>query len=93
MSFYNVFKGICEGVAEAKKDKYRDWQYEQLTTTPFLYDDEELEQLYRGAKNKHEHECILEHLYRFNAREGSELLEIDCYKKLEQKIIDRYWRN
>lgn len=92
MSFYDAVREVIEGVHEAHKEKYRDWEYNHLTTTPFLQDDEYLEKMYKGARNKHEHECILDHLYRFDSIVNDGILDIPCYQKLEQKIVNKYWR-
>lgn len=52
---------------------------------PFLYSAAHLDSLLKQADSKGEQMHILDHMYKFNA------CEVDSYKRIEDKIIDR-WR-
>ncbi len=90
---HNSFIGsIFEGIAEQQKKKYRAYEFENLTTTPYLHGSEYLTELMGKAQYKHDYECILEHLYRHHEN-GRDILNIDSYKNLESKIIEKYRRD
>jgi hypothetical protein len=84
---YEVFRGVIQGVAEHHKQKHRPYEYENLTTTPYLHSSQYLNELYTDSRSKHEKECILDHLYRHHAN-GRDILEIESYAKLEKKIME-----
>lgn len=48
----------------------KDWRYEDLGTTPFLYDTEYLEQLYDKAKDKEQKGMVWEHIYTRSGQSG-----------------------
>lgn len=82
----SIFDGYKHSGAPAKKS--RDWSYQELESYPMLFSSNYLNQMYDQAANKDDYESILTHIYRF----GEVTSDVESYKAIEQKIIDRYWR-
>lgn len=82
-----IVKGMLEADTPNRDKRQREWDFEELGQTPFLFSSGHLEGLRERATRKHEFESILDHMYRHNAT------EVDSYKNIENKIIDRYWRS
>ena len=106
MSFFEALNGGLESMFKELsqnkrlKEKRRTGQFMELESTPFLLDSSYLLELTEGA-NQTECDSILDYLYRFNNLEIMDddgeadhlnILGIDSYKQLEQKIIDRKWK-
>jgi hypothetical protein len=85
-------KSIFDGYSSAKtpygdrKEKAREFQ--ELETYPMLFSSHYLDEMYGKASRKSEYESILDHIYRFN----DVTQDVDSYRVIEQKIIDKYWR-
>ncbi|MCM3616655.1 hypothetical protein M3936_03570 [Sutcliffiella horikoshii] len=86
-----MLKGLVEGLVSAdrpyRSKKQTEWEYRNLTNTPYLHGSEYLNELYSATKKKEDHDCILQHLYN---HQSVGVLEIESYAKLENKIIERY---
>lgn len=86
-------KSLFDGYAAAKTPyadkKKRDWEFKELETYPMLFSSEYLNTMYDKAETKSEHESILEHLYKF----GKNTENVESYRKIEKKIIDKYRRD
>jgi hypothetical protein len=102
MGFFDVLNGGIENIfKEAAKSKRlkanrRYNQFKELEHTPFLLDSGYLLELTEGA-NALECDSILDYLYRFNNQSTGEdeylnILGIESYRSVEQKIIDRKWK-
>jgi AAA+ ATPase superfamily predicted ATPase len=89
--FYDITKGICQGLKESRKEKYRQHQFDHLRTTPYLHGSDYLTEMMDMAHTKNDYESILEHMYKHEAN-GIKLSEIDAYANIEKTIIDKYWR-
>lgn len=76
-------KAIFNGYREAKE--YNHNPFNELERTSLLFDVADLNNLCDKAKTKEHHEAILDHMYRFDAT------RVDYYKRIEKKIINRYW--
>jgi hypothetical protein len=92
LGFNSFVKAVFDGYREAKS--YSHNPFEDLNRTydcwigtagTALYDVEDLNKLVDQAKTKEQYEAILEHLYRHDAT------RVDCYKKIEKKIINKMW--
>jgi hypothetical protein len=75
---------MFEGYKAAKKS--RQWEYDQLLSTPCLHSSQYLHELYTAAENKEQEDCILDHMNRHAA------WEVDSYRKIEKKIISERWK-
>lgn len=88
--FNKIVESIFEGIKAAdtpyrdKREKERSFQ--ELDTTPYLFSSGYLDEMYGKATKKAEYESILGHMNRHAA------WEVDSYKVIEKKIIDKYWR-
>ena len=71
--------------SEYGKEKKRGRPFKELDGYPMLHSSKYLNILANEAKTDDELDLVLDHLYKFDT------LEIDSYKKVEQKIIDRRW--
>lgn len=67
------------------KEKKRARPFRELDGFPMLHSSNYLNSLISKAKTDDELDLILDHLYKFDT------LDIDSYKKVEQKIIDKRW--
>jgi hypothetical protein len=93
----NGLENFFEELSKSKrlKGKRRDYQFTELQHTGLLFSSDYLDTLLDDA-NKAEYETVLDYLYRFNNHEIGEdehlnILEVDNYKRIEQRIIDRMW--
>ncbi|NRD81178.1 hypothetical protein HPT25_28205, partial [Bacillus sp. BRMEA1] len=59
--------------------------FNELEKSWYLMDIATLNDLCDKAKTKEQHEMILDHMYRFDAT------RVDYFKRIEKKIINRYW--
>lgn len=106
MSFFDALNGGLESMfkelskSKRMKEKQKQSKFLELEQTPWLFSSEYLEDLLEDA-NKGECDTILDYLYRFNnhgiTNEDGEddylnILGIDSYKSIEQKIIDKRWK-
>jgi hypothetical protein len=102
MGFFDVLNGGIENLfreaAKSKrlKENRRYNQFKELEHTPFLLDSAYLLELTEGA-NTMECDVVLDYLYRFNNQaigedEHLNILGIESYRSIEQKIIDRRWK-
>jgi hypothetical protein len=82
LGFNGFVKAIFDGYREAKA--YNHNPFNELEKS-YLLDVSDLNELCDKAKNKQQHEAILDHMYRFDAT------RVDYYKRIEKKIINRYW--
>jgi hypothetical protein len=88
-----IIRSIFEGYKAAKSERktvFDSWEYDQLLDTPYLHSSQFLNQLYEDAQNdkdagSYKIDCIVEHMNRHG------VWDIDGYKKVEQKIIDKRW--
>lgn len=78
-------QSMFDGYREAKKGDFTT-QFAELEWTPLLFSSNYLDDMYDKAKTKEDYYTILDHMYRHDAT------EVESYRKIEQKIIDRYWR-
>lgn len=76
-------KALFDGYKEAKS--YNHNPFNELENTWRLFSVSELNGLYKEAETKEQHELILDHMYRFDAT------SVPRYKRIEDKIIERYW--
>lgn len=101
MSFFDSLNGGLETffkeLAKSKRleQKRRDAQFKELENTPFLFSSDYINGLAEDA-DEEEAETILDYLYRFNNLETDEdeyldILGIDSYKNIENKIINKRW--
>jgi hypothetical protein len=82
LGFNGFVKAIFDGYREAKA--YNQNPFNNLEKS-YLLDVADLNELCDKAKTKGQHEAILDHMYRFDAT------RVDYYKRIEKKIINRYW--
>lgn len=85
--FNDFVRSIFEGIKEAKESSYYPRKFEEMKKTNLLFDVDDLTDMYKHARDKEDHETILDHMYRFNATEG----EFGYYKRIEKRIIHNYW--
>lgn len=101
MGFFDALNGGLDSffkeLAKSKQveEKRRENQFKELEYTPFLFSSFHLNYLLEEA-NEEECETILDYLYRFNNFETEEneylnILGVDNYKAIENKIIQRMW--
>ncbi|TYS68067.1 hypothetical protein FZC76_09930 [Sutcliffiella horikoshii] len=83
----SLIGSIFAGARGSREKKHRKYEYDRLTTTPFLHGSEYLNELCEGAQKKEEYECILQHIYN---HQNVGVLEIESYQSIEQKIVERY---
>lgn len=83
LGFNSFVKAIFDGYREARA--YNHNPFNDLEKSYLLFDVADLSELCDKAKNKQQHEAILDHMYRFDAT------RVDYYKRIEKKIINRYW--
>lgn len=85
MSFLGgLFRAYNE--SDFGKEKKRGRPFRELDGFPMLHSSKYLNELAKQAKTDDELDLILDHLYKFDT------LDIDNYKKVEQKIIDMRWK-
>lgn len=84
-----LIKGLISGYSDAKAPKRKEWKYQELEEYPMLFSSKYLNECYEEATKKQEFESILDHIYRF----GEVTHNVPSYQKIEQKIIDKYWRS
>jgi len=84
----SIFKSIFDGYNESDygKEKKREKVFKELETFPMLHSSKYLNSLLDQSKTKAEDDLILDHLYKHDT------LDIDSYKAVEQKIIDKRWK-
>lgn len=88
MGFWDdVLGGAIKGYSTSKpvQDRERKWKFDELDHTEMLFSSQYLNELYEDARTKSEHEAILGHLYKHD------VTDIDTYKQIEQKIIDKFY--
>lgn len=78
-----IYHLTAEVVKSNKKKEY-DLRFQLLEGSPYLHSSEYLNELYDSARSKKEYGVLLDHIYK------SEAEEIDSYKEIEQKIIEKY---
>lgn len=84
MSFLNsLFQAYNS--SDYGKEKQRGRPFKELDGYPMLHSSKYLNILANEAKTKDEMDLVLDHLYKFDT------LEIDAYKEVERKIIERRW--
>ena len=85
MSF---LKSIFEAYtgSDFHKEKSREKAFKELESFPMLHSPKYLNSLADISKSKAEDDLILDHLYKHDT------LDIDSYKAVEQKIIDKRWK-
>ena len=84
MSFFgSLFQAYND--SELGKEKKRSRPFRELEGFPMLHSSNYLNSLIPKAKTEDELDLILEHLYKFDT------LDIENYKKVEQKIINKRW--
>lgn len=69
-----------------KYKKTSDYQYVQLTVTPYLQGSDSLSTMYKNAISKKQKECIMEHLVRFDEITMNHL----DYRRLYNKLYDEF---
>lgn len=81
-----IVRSVFDGYKEATKGKRKKLAFDELDRTPFLFSSGYLNEMYEQAHDKEEYESILDHMYRHEAT------DIDSYKSIENKIVDKFWR-
>ena len=85
MSFFRSLFQAYNG-SDYGKEKKRSRPFRELDGFPMLHSSNYLNNLITQAETDDELDLILEHLYKFDT------LDIESYKNVEQKIIDRRWK-
>lgn len=81
-----MLEGMIKGFFAAKQDKYKEWKYQDLETTPYLYGSEYLREL---SDTKDHKEQVWDYMNRFNVNNE----RIDSYWDLTKDIEeDLKWR-
>lgn len=76
-------KAIFDGYREAKEANHN--PFNELQKSWRLLEVDEVNDLYKKAKTKEQHEMILDHMYKYDAT------RVGYYKRIEKKIINNYW--
>lgn len=76
-------KSIFDGYREAKDFKHN--PFNELENSWKLFEVDDLNDLYKKATTKEQHELILDHMYQYDAT------RVGYYKRIEDKIIQHYW--
>ncbi|MGK4042171.1 hypothetical protein AB0Y20_07695 [Heyndrickxia oleronia] len=86
MSMNGMLRSMFQSLADSKwnKDRLRRNQFDELNE-PFLFSSSHLNSIFDECETKEEYESILDHMYKFDA------CEVDSYKAIENKIIDKLW--
>lgn len=85
MSFLqNIFQAYTD--SDYGKKKSRERAFKELESFPMLHSSNYLNILTDKSKTKAEDDLILDHLYKHDT------LDIESYKAVEQKIIDKRWK-
>lgn len=89
----SLFKELSK--SKRLEERRRNARFNELERTSWLFSSVYLDELSEGA-SKEEYDLILDYLYRFNNLEIYEdeylnILEVESYRNIESKIIDRLW--
>lgn len=85
MSFLkSIFQAYNESDYGKKRKKEK--LFRDLEHFPMLHSSKYLNILIDEAETEEQHDLILDHLYKFDT------LDVDSYKKVEQKIVDKRWK-
>lgn len=68
------------------KNRDRQWEYDLLEESPFLYSSQYLGELYAEAQTLEQREAVAGHISYHKA------YDVDSYKEIEQKFIDERWK-
>jgi hypothetical protein len=87
LGFTNLLGSVFEAVSksEANQQRIRNNKFNELGYSPFLFSSDYLNEMMDECETKEDHEAILDYMYRFD------VCEIDSYKSIEDKIINKYW--
>lgn len=79
-----LIKSMFQGYKEARPNR-RDWEYDMLEESPYLYSSEYLGELYVNARTIRQKEAVAAHIAYHHA------YDVPSYKAIEQKFIDERW--
>lgn len=88
MRFFSSLYGFIDKGFKlySSKERDRQWEYDLLEESPFLYSSQYLGELYAEAKTLEQKEAVAGHIAFHKA------YDVKSYKEIEQKFIDERWK-